>query len=860
MKKCVLIFIFITYFTTAAQEKSVHEATGSLEQLIALLKETHQINFSYNAKSIGSYVGPYSIKYHNLSQSIRKLTKDTRLQFIKIVNGDYIIVNKNKPETSFCGQVLDFLTGKPIPASAVFNELTKFKVLSDSLGYFKIKNSDNNFSYSISKNQYQTLQISAESFSQKDSCTTFYLLSNVEVLDEVIIHNYLTKGYTKNKNGSIKVDISKNSLFPGQVDPDVLQNLQFIPGIQSADESVSGINIRGGTPDQNLILWDGIKMYHSDHFFGMLSSFNPYTTENVTIFKNASNAHYRSHLAGVIDIQTQNEIPVKFEGGMGINMIYADAYLKTPLYDNVGLVVAARRSYADISETITFDEFSEHIFQNTKITKGSLSLDDEDAETDNTYYFEELNVKVLTKPTDKSSLNISGYYTDNFLDFRSSFPTLEQATQDKLDIRNTGVGITYNNKISDSTTLKVNTSATSYSFDYLGEEVLSEFFFYETLKSNTIQEFSFTGNLIHHLNNLHNINGGYSFTHNALEYEIGRQSDVYFDPDFKVSSTLSINNTHALFGEHIFKNNGWSARSGIRINYYNRVKDLFLEPRFYLSKKVNNNAEFNISGEITYQPISQIREFETQNFGLENQIWILSDSEDIPVLKSEQISIGGNYKKDKWYIDTTIYYKYLNGLTTLTKGFSRERRSTQLSSGNSTVYGLEILAKKDYANFSTICSYALTQNKLQFDSLNEGEDFFGNFDIRHYFSVIQNATFNKLELSASWRFKSGNPYTEALGIGGSTNANFIRYGAINSSRLEDYNRFDISAMYKFNPFENRNINVKIGASLINVLNTQYDINRTYRLVFNNDKSEVVLREDNKVSIGRTPNFMLHIDF
>ena len=103
----------------------------------------------------------------------------------------------------------------------------------------------------------------------------------IQSLEEIVITNYLTSGITKLNDGSLTIKPKTFGILPGLIEPDVLQTIQAIPGIISTDETVSNINVRGGTHDQNLLLWDGIKMYQSGHFFGLISAFNPHTTKRI---------------------------------------------------------------------------------------------------------------------------------------------------------------------------------------------------------------------------------------------------------------------------------------------------------------------------------------------------------------------------------------------------------------------------------------------------------------------------------------------------------------------------------------------------------------------------------------------------
>ena len=119
-------------------------------------------------------------------------------------------------------------------------------------------------------------------------CETIYLTSKTEDLTEIILSSYLTNGINKIIDGSISINYKNFGAVPGLIETDVLQTIQALSGFQSIDETVSNINVRGGTHDQNLILWDGIKMYQAGHFFGLISALNPRITKRVTLIKNGS--------------------------------------------------------------------------------------------------------------------------------------------------------------------------------------------------------------------------------------------------------------------------------------------------------------------------------------------------------------------------------------------------------------------------------------------------------------------------------------------------------------------------------------------------------------------------------------------
>ena len=155
--------------------------------------------------------------------------------------------------------------------------------------------------------------------------------NEIQQLEEVVITNYLTKGISKTNNGTIKADTKAFDILPGLIEPDVLQIVQNLPGIMSVDERISNINVRGGTNDQNLILYEGIRMYQSGHFFGLISAFNPHLSENITVSKNGTSAKYGNAVSSTIAIKNGDKLDNNISAGIGGNMLSVDAFAKIPL-------------------------------------------------------------------------------------------------------------------------------------------------------------------------------------------------------------------------------------------------------------------------------------------------------------------------------------------------------------------------------------------------------------------------------------------------------------------------------------------------------------------------------------------------
>ncbi|NMH89349.1 TonB-dependent receptor domain-containing protein [Flavivirga algicola] len=692
-------------------------------------------------------------------------------------------------------------------------------------------------------------------------------LTTTQKLNEVVVNEYLTSGVYKETDGSFVISPINLGILPGLTEPDVLQSLQLFPGIQSPSETASGLYVRGGTPDQNLILWDGIKMYHSGHFFDMISAFNPYITEEVNFYTGGTKAKYGSRISSVIDITSFNKIPEKIEGGAGFNMLHADFYIKVPVNRKIAIIGSVRRSFTDAFKSITFNNISKRIFQNTKISDGKKIFQGRGIDfLTERFYFIDHTIKTIIKPDDNNKITFSNIYNRNELDneFSGQF---DQSISDNIDINNRGSSVLWNHNYNRTFSHAFQAYYSNFDLDYSGlsynenEEVT----LYETIKRNMVHDFGMSFDTNWKINKKSKLGLGYQLSSNKIHYQLEYGNQVKNNV-FEVETFIDkhSNNSHAFYSDYAYKNsNKLTINVGLRANYISTFKKFFFEPRLHLNTQITPCLKFKSSVEQLHQEVSQIVEFETKDFGLENQIWVLADGVNIPILKSFQLTGGFLFNKDGWHIGIDGYIKKVNGITSLTRGFDNNEENKNFFQGKSDVLGLDILIKKKIDNYRTWLSYSLINNRFTFKEVNEGYPFPGNFDIKHHFTWAHSYSWNNFNVSLGWNIRTGRPYTRALNVVKAENDFGTKYTKINSNRLPFYNRLDVSAFYKFNLSSVKNKwNAKIGLSILNVTNTNNLLKRTYREFdfVDQGSTNTVFQEIDKFSLGITPNLSFRVKF
>ncbi len=666
-----------------------------------------------------------------------------------------------------------------------------------------------------------------------------------QFLEEVTVTNYLTKGISAKNDGTVNVKPRQFSILPGLIEPDVLQTILALPGVQSVDERVSNLNIRGGTHDQNLILWDGIKMYQSGHFFGLISAFNPYLTENVVVSKNGTSAKYGDGVSSIIDMQTSNTIDEEFSGGAGFNLINADVFSKIPLNKKTELLLSARRSVTDLIITPTYDQYFKRIFQDTDLTNNQGENGNSISKNER-FYFYDVTAKFLYDISKKDKLRLNFLNIYNTIDYeeQSRINDVNESLNSKLTQRNLATGIEYLREWNTALSASAQIYLSNYDLDATNFDVLND---QRLIQENEVYDAGIKLHFNYNVDGNLSWFGGYQFT----EVGISNLEDVN-NPEFR-RYIKEVIRTHALFNEIKFRSNSnnTSARIGLRANYIEKFSELFMEPRLSFSQRFAGDFRLEILGEIKSQTTSQIIDLQNDFLGVEKRRWILSNNVDIPILESKQISAGIHYNKNKFLVSLEAYFKEVDGITTRSQGFQNQYQFVD-AVGSYRIKGIDFLVNKQFSNISTWFSYSYSNNDYTFADLNSGLSFPNNADVTHALTFAGIYTYNNFKIALGVNWRSGKPFTEP-------NAqtplidNEINYNIPNGSNLEDYVRADLSMTYTFKT--GFNSNAIIGLSLWNVLNKSNIINTYYTI----DDSDMVSKIENQ-SLGITPNISFRLSF
>lgn len=573
--------------------------------------------------------------------------------------------------------------------------------------------------------------------------------------------------------------VAKMPSLGGEVD--VFRTLQLMPGIKQANELSAGLYVRGGSPDQNLTLLDGVIVYNPTHLGGFLSSFNNDALKDIRMIKGAFPAEYGGRMSSVLDMSMKEGTKEKLSGSGGISMISSRLTLEGPVGDDVTFMVSGRRMYLDLLLALA----------NTEDTPD--------------YYFYDLNAKVNYKISDNDRLFLSGYFGRDVLG----------SNEDSDD---EGFNITWGNSTGNlrwmhiiSPELFTDFSAiyTDYKFE-TGIEQKTDKSSFNSLSQ--IQDFTLKGSAQYFPNDKHKIKTGIEATY----HNFTSSANFNFQQDFRLNQkgkTISAVELSVFAQDEWQINDKFFTNLGGRFFYFDKGNYIDFEPRLSATYKITDDITFKTSAAIANQFLHLIVR---NDITLPTDLWFPS-TQSIKPAKSWQAVAGFETllgENNEYLLSIEGYYKSMSNLyeykdsSYFSLGVPLE---SQFTSGTGNAYGVEVFLNKRIGSLTGWIGYTLAWTKRKFEELNEGKEFYPRYDRRHDVSVVLTYELGeKWELGASWVYGTGQAYTMPTGIylmdfkvgDDNTSSYYDKYQFTdrNGSRLPSFHKLDLNFMYKYTWF------------------------------------------------------------
>lgn len=838
------ILVALLFFLAPACFGQAEKKSMELKRILSAIANQHHVKFNFAENDVaGHSIFPPETRWP-LRVKLTYISNRTLLRFKQA--GIYITMYappKNDPlPKNRCAFVTDE-TGRILENAIVL--YGQVRLLTGADGYFE-------FPPEISVLQVEQAGYKSVQYKVPDTfndCAEIRMTPDVHELQEVVAERYIATGISLFKTGAYNIRPAKFGILPGLTDADVLKAMQQLPGINSTDETVSNINIRSGTHDQNLFTWNGIRLFQTGHFFGLISALNPNIAHNIEIYKNGTPAIYGESVSGNISITSHPETIAPTHGSAGINMIAADAHALIKLSENKSFEVSARRSYTDLLDMPTYKKYSDRIFQNTVIT----GLNDNNLlvyKTAREFYFYDFSAQYHHIIKEKHHFYADFIGIKNNLDFTQAtfMPFGLSIKNSNLNQTSLGGNVLLKSKWSSRSSTELSAYTSYYNVDALNQSADEA----STLQRNIINDTGLRFLYTTRLGSMYTLQGGYQYNSTGIE---NRDEISYPITTNVVNQRL---NTHAVTAQLDYEpgDSPLYLQGGLRFNYIEQLKLAYAEPRLNLTYKAGESVKIQLQAETKSQTASQIIGLQDDFLGIENRRWVLADNNNLPVQHSTQLSAGLVLRNNGWLISWDNFYKKVKGITTENQSFLNQFQTEQ-TTGSYEVKGTEFLIQKQFRQFYLWLSYAYNRSNYRFNALYPSV-FSNNFEVPHTVNNAITYEWKHLKISLGSKIMSGRPYTRPLVntplAGTGNNDASIVYNFPNGSRLGTYVQVNFSAGYTTPVYKSMSLHA--GVSVLNILNNRNIINRYYRLNATQDEIQVV----NIYSLARTPNAVLRIIF
>ena len=879
-KKCFIslslisIAILFNYQILFAQNKSVNlnkKVTLIVEQItitdaldtLSLITKTP---FTYSS-DIFSKDKKINIKLRNtnLKRALNHLLKNTDIRYN--INSGKIVFYKPLPQNNqtaqksnsgkkktpsknqkqyytFSGYISDVETGEKLIGAHIYEISGQQGSISNNYGFFSLTlpSGDYDFMFSYIGYASRELNLLLDENHSKNVMMKSMELEVVEVKDNRHSPKGLLSGSAASRLPINLQNIKDMPALGGETD--VLRSMQNLPGIQSGKDGSSGLFVRGGSIDQNLILLDGVPVYNSGHVLGFLSIFNPDAINKIDLYKGGFPSRFGGRLSSVLDIRTRegDMNTLKLKGSL--STLASRLTIEGPVLKNkVSFFISGRRSFVDLF----------WLPKNRQLEGGFQYLRTKP-------YLFDINGKINYKISHKDRIYFSFYNGSDHYEEDNSWNS-DIYMSERHTLLNWGNNIftfrwnhLWTNKLFSNLTL----NHSRYFFDiYLNN---SQHIYNENkdvlLSSNT-QSLYYNSNAQEWTLNL---NFDYA-PHPDHFARFGIQAGVYsFLPGGRTSvrnthndTLLQKNETHIpyldgveviAFAEDDFNiSKQLKTNIGIRTSFYSAgFKNYFsFQPRLSCNYRLSNSFSLKAAWEKMNQRLHLLS---NSGIGLPTDLWI-SSTDHIKPQQSWQTSLGLYHLPDKkWTISVEAFYKEMKNIIVYKSGTSlllnSELFSQKVITGKGNAYGLEFFIHKNTGRTTGQLAYSLAWSNRQFEELNGGKPFPFDYDRRHSFSISFHHRFNKnLKLNANWLVMSGRPYTFAVRqydinspIYNPIDENTTNpekphtfaletEGAINNIRLKPYHRLDLSISWqKKTKWGNHNVSFSL-YNTYNRINTFY---------------------------------------
>lgn len=707
------------------------------------------------------------------------------------------------------GYVMDAASKETLIGATVIDKTSGKGCATNSYGFYTLTLDQGQVDLQVS---YVGYTQQSRSLDLKENLSLNFMLETNTTLEEVVVEGTRATVSARSPQMSVvELPVQQIKSIPTLFgEADVLKAIQLLPGVQNGSEGSAGMYVRGGGPDENLLLLDGVPVYNVNHMMGFFSVFNPDALKNVTLYKGSFPARFGGRLSSVVDIRMKEGDMQQYHGNVSVGLISSKLNFEGPIVkDKLSFNLSFRRTYSDLLMKPAL-WIARHAEKDMSKLKAG-------------YYFYDFNGKLNWKISDKDRLYLSFYSGDDAIYFGVKYR--DYAYENVKYTDNMGLNWKWGNKVSalrwnhvmsQQLFMDASVNYTQYRHN-LGMEIKEEANYpnYNTLVFNEYNMAYKSG-----INDLtakvdfdytplpnHEIRFGGSYTYHQFRPEV--QSLKITDGDFNVDTIVGSSNVFA-HETALYAEDNMTLGDIFRVNAGVHYSTFTVEGKTYQSVQPRLSTSVmlasNLSLKAGYAYMTQyVHLLSNSSLSLPTDLWVPVTKNIVP-MNAHQVSLGAFYELPRLFdISLEGYYKVMDNLLEYRDGASffgsSETWENKVCLGKGWAYGVEFLVQRSFGKTTGWVGYTWAHAKRQFDregmTINEGKVFPAKYDRRHDLSItVQHKFSDRFDLSGTWVFSSGNCGTLGTQIyEGLPDWDYIPYIQAlerNNFRMGNYHRLDIS--------------------------------------------------------------------
>ena len=709
------------------------------------------------------------------------------------------------------GTITDHTTGETLIGATVLDTRSGKGTTTNANGRYSLTLKDSEATLRITFVGYEPIY---DTLKLKSNLTRNYSLKPSIQLKEVVVRAQRVNSRESSQMSALEMPVEQLKAVPVLFgEADILKAIQLLPGVQNGSEGSAGMYVRGGGPDENLLLLDGVPVYNVNHMMGFFSVFNPDALKNVTLYKGSFPAHFGGRLSSVVDIRMKEGDMQQYHGNVSVGLISSKLNLEGPiLKDKLSFNLSFRRTYSDLLMKPALWIAKSQMEEVNKLKAG--------------YYFYDFNGKLNWKISDKDRLYLSFYSGDDaiYLGIKNkdyAYDEVQYQNYLNMDWKwgNKVAALRWNHVMSQQLFMDASVNYTQYRHN-LGMGITEEnVYHYQQSTASIKDEFNMT-----YKSGINDLTAKVDFDYTPLpNHEIrfgGNYTYHMFRPEVQAMKIVAGNETEVdttagspkVFAHEtaLYAEDNMTLGDIFRVNAGVHYSTFTVEGKTYQSVQPRLSTSVmlasNLSLKAGYAYMTQyVHLLSNSSLSLPTDLWVPVTANIVP-MNAHQVSLGAFYELPRLFdISVEGYYKSMDNLLEYKDGASffgsSERWDEKVCMGKGWAYGVELLVQRSFGKTTGWVGYTWAHAKRQFDRegmvLNQGKVFPAKYDRRHDLSItVQHKFSDRFDLSGTWVFSSGNcgtlgtqVYEGLLNEWG--NINSINALERNNFRLGNYHRLDV---------------------------------------------------------------------